>query len=67
MTRRRKTNNKPLCITARGETKVIYPTELDARIEVAGHARYNNEHESRYYKCRFHNHYHVTTQELVNS
>lgn len=48
------------CRTPRGEVKVIFPTELDAKIEMAGHARFDTV--SRYYKCRFGNHYHLTTQ-----
>ncbi len=41
--------------------KVIFPTELDAKIEVASHVKYDTD--SRYYKCLFGNHYHVSTQE----
>lgn len=56
-------NRKPPrqhCRSPHGEVKVIFPTELDAKIEIAGHAKFDTA--SRYYKCRFRNHYHITTQ-----
>ena len=61
---RRKGGGKPrrqYCRTSQGETKVIFHTELDAKIEASKHAAFDTD--SRYYKCRFGNHYHFSTQE----
>jgi hypothetical protein len=60
MSRKRPKPKKLICRSRQGEVKVIYPTELDAKIEVASHVKYDTD--SRYYKCRWHNHYHVSTQ-----
>lgn len=49
------------CKFPKGELKVIFPTELDAKIEIANHTRFDTQ--SRYYKCKFGNHYHISTQE----
>jgi len=40
--------------------KVIFPTLLDVKIELADHMRYGTE--SRPYKCGWRNHYHITTE-----
>lgn len=40
--------------------KVIFPTELDVRIELSNHQLYGTE--SRAYKCKWHNHYHISTE-----
>lgn len=42
--------------------KVIFPTELDIKIELAGHAKFDTE-EQRWYKCPFGNHFHLTSQD----
>jgi len=45
--------------------KVIFPTELDVKIELANHKFYDTD--SRAYKCGWRNHYHITTEEKVSS
>ena len=42
--------------------KVVFHTELDAKIALAQRVR-QDKGERRYYKCRFFNHYHLTSQE----
>jgi hypothetical protein len=41
--------------------KVIFPTELDVKIELSNHVLYGTE--SRAYKCPWGKHFHITTQE----
>ena len=58
MTRHHKT--KPRRVYCKRTSKVIFPTELDVKIELANHVLYGTE--SRPYKCQWGRHYHITTQ-----
>lgn len=59
MTRRRAVA-KPRRQYCKRAQKVIFPTELDVKIELADHMRYGTE--SRPYKCLWGKHYHITTE-----
>ena len=52
---------KPRRQICRRANKVIFPTELDVRIELAKHAFYDTE--SRAYPCLWGKHFHITTEE----
>ena len=42
--------------------KRLFPTELDAKIELAGHLSIETGNQ-RIYKCLFGNHYHLTSED----
>ena len=56
---------KPRRVYCNRANKVIFPSELDVKIELANHVLYGTE--SRAYKCPWGRHFHITTEVKRNA